>query len=751
MAMNGFPTVLRVTLGNAWNGTDGLSTSTVLDLIKAVDTSTQVVYSEDGTQTYASGTNRIMLTMTANSSFNGFSVHCASTGTSSFQQHIGVTTTTGTGSVYTFKDIFSNATPNFFSAFKTSYFSYAPTNLNAQVFSTMEAGPVNVDGTAIMSGTGHAESAGAKGGIADADVVGTGHAEAVSKVEKNFVFGAGTGHIEATGSKITDADSKATAQGHAEALGAKGVIGSGQLPAQGHSNAVGHKTIPKGGREISVNQPPHGAASDYPFVAPDDDIERILGELWLSYEDPECTYVLPLNVAWMYGFGPTPVAPPPGFPTPTHARDIIIRDALGTTVFDSTLAIGFAQVPFGSRLTTFEWKTEDEVLRVTQHTAISPGDPPLDHDDYIEPTSGELDSRTYQALPKRVKSIRVGLVKMRAENIIFDEGFNLAMAAGSVLSTPGGRRIQPIAFSANPGDGLGRLPACDEADALLRKVNNIGPNDSGNLKLDAGGCYRAQRLTRVTQEDPRQVEFYEDGLTTEEAAAALRISNDCGPCCTCEDFVNTYEGIRRLEAQYNDLGDQAEEVRDQYALNIDRWNVVRDCALATPIRMVVRQEYDCNVAFGISFCNLGDVCIHDIVLRLTLEGFKDGDPDPALNGTLLQCPDTIFSGTDTEYVEKPVQLDGDFPAYELPVAAADPGSAQKLQLRFDLNGCQPGQALCVTGTIQYVGGNSGVATDLFTGLPKGVRTIWEDGMLVSDNVRGFEQKCFPMLSVNKCH
>src|ERR1051326_8371380 len=86
---------------------------------------------------------------------------------------------------------------------------------------------------------------------------------------------------------------------------------------------------------FGVSQPPgHGAS--YPFMSPSTEIQRLLGDFYLVYED--AGYVMPFSVAWLYGFGDQVVAAPSGFPAPTHARDLVITDAEGTVVFDSTTA-----------------------------------------------------------------------------------------------------------------------------------------------------------------------------------------------------------------------------------------------------------------------------------------------------------------------------------------------------------------------------------------------------------------------------
>lgn len=142
----------------------------------------------------------------------------------------------------------------------------------------------------------------------------------------------------------------------------------------------------RGRQPIGVNQPP-GGGTNYPFVQPSSDIQYLLGDLFVSFDDLDDTYVFPLKVSWMYGFGTNAVAPPAGYPAPTHAQDIIVTDANDVVVFDSTTATKFTSDVWDSRLLILEWTNTDSILRCVQHTEWTQADidDGLDkvYDDYI--------------------------------------------------------------------------------------------------------------------------------------------------------------------------------------------------------------------------------------------------------------------------------------------------------------------------------------------------------------------------------
>lgn len=246
-----------------------------------------------------------------------------------------------------------------------------------------------------------------------------------------------------------------------------------------------------GWQSVGIQQGP-GLGSDYPFRAPSDDVRYLLGDLWLTYDDFDNVFVPPLRVAWLSGFGTGPVSNPAPY-TPTHARDLVIIDSLNQVVFNSTAATSFLENAWGDHLTTLQWLTATAALRCTRHTGPPPWDPTRVWAQYIVPQSGELDSHTYQRMPKRVRSLVVGLARFDLGNVTLLEGFNINLKVTVAPSNDGGRRVNQLAIRGQPGDGLGRVPGCVESDVNIMRINTVAPTDSGDFTLDASGCYRIQR------------------------------------------------------------------------------------------------------------------------------------------------------------------------------------------------------------------------------------------------------------------
>jgi hypothetical protein len=601
------------------------------------------------------------------------------------------------------------------------------------------------------SGQGAGEAVAAAAVPSASEGSGQGAGEAVSlKDVPAGAEGTGTGHSEMRA--LRTGATKGTAQGHGEATQTSVHTGNGTGTGRGSGGtAVSGSTQPRGLQSIGVDQPPNAAQSNFPFIKPSDDIKRMFGDFYLSYEDPECVFALPFRVAWLAKFGEVVVPNFPGRPDPVNKYDLIVEDANGLVVFDSTEAIDFVTIEFSDRLEAIEWKTEKAICRAVRHTKSNPNEPPLIFDRFIEPEQSDLDVITYRQVPERVRSIRVGLTKLDPGDMIWDEGFNFGMAVQDPVSQDGGRFVRPILMSAQPGDGLGRVPGCEDVEPLVRRINNVGPNAQGGFLLDADGCYRIQRPTILTDVNPRTVQIGHPELTDEEAAAALHLFNDCGPCCECDDFVRTYKGLKSVFARYEELGVRAEDTRDQFAINKARWEEEAACRFERPSRIVLQQEFDCTIALGAMHCNNSDECITPLVLRLTIQAFQDGLPDPAAGGSFL-CEETRRKGSDTNQNEIPFQFEGSFPILDSRFDSANAHETSRIRTRLRIPGCENGGALRITLTTHapdFPEGSDATFPDV--SVPTDVSDLWTSTGAEPDwPARSVLQKSIALNPVEAC-
>jgi hypothetical protein len=368
----------------------------------------------------------------------------------------------------------------------------------------------------------------------------------------------------------------------------------------------------------AVNQSP-GGGSIYPLLS-DHALVPLVLDFYLSYEDEACSYAAPFCLRWLSGFGTNSVAAPGGMPTPTHEYDLLVTDANDEVVFDSTQADDINVVEWGDDRKVAEWIVGEAVARIVFYV-----DEAASFDTEMAQEDALLDPQTYRRLPKRVVALRVGVTELRG-NVQIQAGFNVALDAILGERVDGTAFTNAITLDGVAGAGLGRVDGCEEGDPLLRTINQIQPDASGNFIIEADDCFRWQLPLLVTQEDdgPRTAEYAENDLTTEEAQAAFKLYDDCLPCCDCHFFARTYIGLSRAWDQWLELSEEAERIRDVYESNRDRWLAQLACRVNNPAKLVTSSEPNCKGFMGGLYCNLSEACLRDMEVRFTVKIFRNG-------------------------------------------------------------------------------------------------------------------------------
>jgi len=413
---------------------------------------------------------------------------------------------------------------------------------------------------------------------------------------------------------------------------------------------------------LAVNQlAATGYGADYPFAKAPPEWKYMFGDLWFSYPDDACELELPLRI------GAISDALIPG------NLNLEIRDAAGTTVFNTAAATRTSNA-WGKNLVTYSYKQGEFSLRLTQRLQPPPWEPDLQWPaGGVLGEEGTLDARTYQRLPKRVRSIVVGLTTFTGSDLRLVEGYNMSLTTPPVANADGGRRVSRVMLRARPGDGLGRPDGCDDAEIAIQRINTVPPTKGGDFVVDTEGCYRIQRPVTVTGTAPRTVAV--------AVPAALQIFNDCGPCCPCDDFVRTYEGIRRLFYRYQTMGEKAEATRDTFLDNIERWELQRACRELQTAKLVLQAERGGILFVGGVHCNMTKCCSVPLLLRTTFEYFQNGSP-AGVQPTELKCKETKRSGTDTNYDEVDYQPVQNWPVIDHPFGLADPMAQSRFRTRL---------------------------------------------------------------------
>lgn len=437
-----------------------------------------------------------------------------------------------------------------------------------------------------------------------------------------------------------------------------------------------------GRRGIGVLQQQGGL--DYPLVTPSEDIRYLLADVYFEYEDPadyggEGDYVLPLAIAWAYGLGCVESDPPSWAPTPTHDADLVLKDAAGTIVFDSTTA-DFDVRDWNEAYTVYEWRTDRAVCRLVAYSAWSTTErapQPRNHNLHLEPERAVIDSRCVHRIPARVRSVRVVLDTIEREGLVLATDNNVRIDVEDRGFRAGRRRETILTFHAIPGEGTGRYTSCEEGDNPIRRIAGVGPNEHGDVFIAATDCLWLRQPLTLTDESPRT---YVPTRSIIESAPHLLLGNDCGPCCTCEEMVDSAQFMNQLRNEYKAIATRVNASVAGYHTARQRWLDGVACREAQPLRLVVLPQSGAFVDVAGQFCNQTDQCQTNLILVFQLSTTPDGvEPTISCNATRI----SRGGATGEPYV-----VENAFPIYRAYWDSVDPMQSVnvRFRLRFPNNG-----------------------------------------------------------------
>lgn len=423
-------------------------------------------------------------------------------------------------------------------------------------------------------------------------------------------------------------------------------------------------------------------AGNYPFVRPSSNVRGLLADLWFCHEDPNVTG--PLAVTALYHFG-RPLSLEVAGPPEEHQCDIVISAVGGGVVCDTRDADYYTGRPFGNRFYVHEWRLEDRVCRVVQHTKIAVllGEVlrELENDDIrdtendvnrlleqlgnpipevLVPDNGELDERTHERLPGRLLSVAVGGVVLRG-SIVLVAGYNMQIDSGSAVKLSLPDLVSPsltrgvgtslrltesrIFLAAVAGAGDGQAPGCGGGESGLRSINNVPPTQAGNFLLGGVACIDVSQPPLA-------------GRPLELTSATLQLGNHCRACCDCADYVAAYKRIRVVHNRLQQTAQLAEQTRDLYHSLLDRWTASKTRCEAMPLDVEVLGAKFVRtfppppppdplpppfcvtyVTISAMVGNTSDNCLYDVVLTLSCTFVGIGSV-LILNGSNFQTLDS---------------------------------------------------------------------------------------------------------------
>jgi hypothetical protein len=450
---------------------------------------------------------------------------------------------------------------------------------------------------------------------------------------------------------------------------------------------------PDGRRGIGVNQPQSGL--DYPLIAPSTDIQYLLADFYLSYEDTAQEFTHPLRIKWLYGVGCIDNRPPPDTPTPTHAADILIVDANERTVFDSTVLgsdtsiARFASWCWGLKkgsaaclnnyaYRAYEWISNKAVCRLVVFQTWPPSAADTDSDSVREypinlvPVNATLDERTVYRVPKRVTSFILpdhSNIKFTRTSADFLAGFNTQLTAGEEEER-NLRKTRQITFNVEPGAGLGKYTDCADPDPPIYSINGLtGPD----ILITAEKCLWIRIPTAFNSPSTALIPERPNGK------AKLIVGSNCPACCTCDDYVGLANYMNSTRDRYKKIGGDVTNVLLAHSDNIERWRDQRDCRIRTPIKACMTAQRCPFMDVIVQYCNLCEKCVEDVTLNLAFTA-------PG-NSATIACGYTTVTNKDVK--GGLYQLGGGWPNYTAKLGKVDAGNSASVTFRLEFENTAP--------------------------------------------------------------
>lgn len=451
---------------------------------------------------------------------------------------------------------------------------------------------------------------------------------------------------------------------------------------------------------LDINQEPPTTPSHYPLVYPDPISDSLISHFYLSFVDPEKQFQYPFRLAWLTGFG-YDGADEGSEGIATGRQDLLVVDKNDLEVCNTSLA---AEVMTRSLLdqeqaVCYTWVVGQQVCRIILDRDAFPSTPSI-----FLPRSAVLDCRTLDLVPARLGSISAGgQVSGNGNDILLQSGFNTQFRTEVVEDDFYGRRTR-VYIRHVPGDGVGQFDGCDKqkTPGAIYSINNVFPNDNGDIYLNGEGCVRIQRPGEIIDlegaepvdgrtpvifsattadvrehlelqlesQDPAHMDTAAVLISGNESATqhALEIHNNCAPCCDCADYSSTYQGLIRADSQYRGIGQRSGQLRQGLRETTNRWYQMAQCVFQDTVKLTVSTAYSCRAQIGGVFQNLSPCCLTNVKLRITVS--SPNSREPGRPRVRYQAQNTFKAETANESEEVRILLD-EYPGVEVDIFEFD--------------------------------------------------------------------------------
>ena len=323
----------------------------------------------------------------------------------------------------------------------------------------------------------------------------------------------------------------------------------------------------------------------FPFIREVPEAKRLFADMYLGYS---VKHAIPFRVANIVGFTQPPISSSSFSDSETPFRaEINIVDANNSLVFNSQTANKYRYTPWSDRLAIHEWISEDVVCRVVQHLGQNDLEDVLVYPDSQTLTGAVLDERVCELWPGRITKLIVNGVDIYGD-VELEGGYNFTNILSDTDNVYGHARVNSVFVAASPASGLGRPPSCGDQtieNLTIKTINQIGPDERGSFALSSDDCMQLRR-NGVTTSTGLGAEY--SGIDREivfTAENSIKIVDMCLPCCSCDDFVNTYRGLKRIYNKYQTLGSVAQSTSASHSSNVARWLTQKTLRESWPVNL----------------------------------------------------------------------------------------------------------------------------------------------------------------------
>jgi hypothetical protein len=214
-----------------------------------------------------------------------------------------------------------------------------------------------------------------------------------------------------------------------------------------------------------------------------------------------------------------------------------------------------------------------------------------------------LDARCVLDVPRAAAAVGVADLEPRlSDGVTLVAGYNIQVTAATKVQDL--RTTTRLSISAVPGAGLGRYPGCDESNRLVRTINHVAPDTTGNIDLVATGCHWVRPPVLFL------------GGAAVPVAAALQVGNDCTACCDCGEFEAAQAAVLSTWDRYAQAAAARDRTQADYEALLSRWLAEKSCRESQPVTLNAIAHHDHYVEIVAAACNHSDSCARNVQIYL---------------------------------------------------------------------------------------------------------------------------------------